>query len=493
MEVLFCTPEVVPFSKTGGLGDVSGALPRALAALGVSCRVITPLYGSIRPEAHGLRLRLPGYPVPLPGGTGMARLWEGRLEERVPVYFVEYPPYFGRAGLYGERGEDYPDNLERFAFFSRAVLEALRHLDWVPQILHCHDWQTALIPVYLRIHYRFFPFEALRTVLTLHNLGYQGIFEAARWPHLGLPDTLFQMQGLEFYGKINLLKGGILFADLLNTVSPTYSQEIQTPEFGHGLEGVLQERREVLWGILNGVDYQTWDPSRDPWIAQPYHPRALQGKGACKKALQEEMGLPQTAVPLLAMVSRLDEQKGIDLLGEILLELMHLDLQLVLVGVGRPEYHRWLEAMSRKYPEKFRIRLVFDEALTHRVQAGADLMLIPSRYEPCGLVQLYSLRYGTLPVAHRTGGLADTIVDFVPSTWVNKKATGFLFDHYSGRDFLKAVLLALQVYQNRRLWRQLMTTAMRADFSWEQSARAYLKLYQEALSGSPKPQTNTGR
>ncbi|MCZ6780878.1 MAG: glycogen/starch synthase, partial [Nitrospirae bacterium] len=408
------SPEAVPFAKTGGLADVAGALPRELARLGHSVRLIIPRYSSIDGTAYGLKpwMRLA---VPTASGRIHASVEKGQLvdpevpeDRRVSVLAIRHDPYFARKGLYQEAGADYPDNLERFAFFSRAVVELLtgRHQapGWTPDILHAHEWQTALCIVYMRTLYAKRPgLKGIRTLFTLHNLGYQGLFPGSSFPKTGLGRGLFTPKRLEFYGSVNLLKGGLLFADFLSTVSPTYSQEIQTAECGFGLEGILRERQGQLVGITNGVDIEAWNPAADRYLPSRYSASDLSGKRGCKAALQREMHLPVRDVPLLVAVSRLTGQKGLDLLAEILPELMALDLQVVLLGTGDPPLEERFRSFHARYPAKIGLRIGFDDGLAHRIEAGGDLFLMPSRYEPCGLNQLYSLRYGTVPVVRRTG------------------------------------------------------------------------------------------
>lgn len=498
LKILVVSPEAAPFAKTGGLADVAGALPRELARQGHQVRLVIPGYGTINRAAYRFRewIRLA---VPTPSGpveaivekaqpsVGGARGGVGAEGERqVPVLAVRYDPYFDRQGLYQEAGADYPDNLERFAFFCRAVVEllpVLRRVDaWTPDLLHAHDWQTALCPVYLRTLYAGHPeIGPIGTLFTVHNLGYQGLFPAAKFPNTGLPAPLFTPSTLEFFGSVNLLKGGLIFADFLNTVSPTYSREIQTAEFGFGLEGVLAERRHRLAGIVNGIDVETWDPSADPHLPRPYTASDLSGKRRCKAELQREMKLPVRDVPLLAIVSRLTEQKGLDLLAAVLPELMALDLQVVLLGTGDPAVERRFQSLHTRYPDKIGLRIGFDEGLAHRIEAGGDMFLMPSRYEPCGLSQLYSLRYGTVPIVRRTGGLADTVVPYSPRSVRERRATGFMFEEATPSAFLIAILLALRVYADREEWSALVRAGMGTDWSWARSARSYMELYQKVL------------
>jgi len=487
LKILYCSPEVTPFSKTGGLADVSGSLPKALAEIGCDTRVITPRYRKVTDSPIRLRKIIDSLSFSIGPRTEECELFEGRLPDSdVPVYFVSNDRYFNRKGLYQEDGKDYEDNLERFSFFSMAVLYSIRKLGWAPDIIHCNDWQTSLIPVYLKTlivgdkPLREF-YKGSRTILTIHNLGYQGLFEGDKLHLTGLDERIFTIHGLEYYGKINLLKGGIIFSDILTTVSPTYSREIQTEEGGCGLEGVLRERGSDLYGILNGVDYSEWDPSIDEHIVVRYGLDSLDRKKICKKDLQKTCGLEIKDIPLIGMISRLDTHKGMDILIEIMDELMHADIQMVILGTGKPEYEEILKRLARKYVDKLSVNLFFDTPLAHKIEAGSDILLIPSKYEPCGLNQLYSFRYGTIPLAHKTGGLADTITDYIPSNIVSNRATGFLFYHYSAEDFLQALLLALAVYEDVPRWNRLMMTGMEADFSWKRSAGEYVKLYEKVL------------
>ncbi len=492
LKILLVSPEAVPFAKTGGLADVAGALPRELARLGHSVRLIIPRYSSIDGTAYGMKpwMRLA---VPTASGRIHASVEKGQLvdpevpeDRRVSVLAIRHDPYFARKGLYQEAGADYPDNLERFAFFSRAVVELLtgRHQapGWTPDILHAHEWQTALCIVYMRTLYARRPgLKGIRTLFTLHNLGYQGLFPGSSFPKTGLGRGLFTSKRLEFHGFVNLLKGGLLFADFLSTVSPTYSQEIQTAECGFGLERILRERQGQLVGITNGVDIEAWNPAADRYLPSRYSASDLSGKRDCKAALQREMHLPVRDVPLLVAVSRLTGQKGLDLLGEILPELMALDLQVVLLGTGDPPLEERFRSLHARYPAKIGLRIGFDDGLAHRIEAGGDLFLMPSRYEPCGLNQLYSLRYGTVPVVRRTGGLADTVVPYSPQTIQAGEATGFRFGEATPEALLTTILLALRVYAQRDEWQALMRAGMQTEVSWVKPAKAYAALYRRVL------------
>jgi starch synthase len=493
LSVLMVTPEAVPYAKTGGLADVAGALPRELARLGHRVGLVVPRYGPLVGDGN----RFAGFrewgrlEVPTAAGPTTAVIEQGPpgpdgLDGGLQVYAVRHDPFFDRKGLYQEQGADYPDNLERFAFFCRAVMElvpALSRAGWTPEVLHAHDWQTSLCAVYRHVLASAVPvLHSLRTLLTIHNLGYQGLFPASEYGKTGLPPALFGPKGLEFYGSVNVLKGGLLYSDFLTTVSPTYSLEIQTSEQGFGLEGVIAERRDRLVGVVNGIDVNVWDPATDPHLPARYSLSDLAGKRACKIELQREMNLPARDVPLIGIVSRLTPQKGLDLVAAALPDLMALDLQLVLLGTGEPSDESRFKAFQVRYRSKMGLRIGFDEGLAHRIEAGADLFLMPSRYEPCGLSQLYSLRYGTVPVVRRTGGLADTVAPYGGEASQGRRATGFAFDEPTPEALLESVLLALEVYQDRTEWMALMEAGMRTDVSWGRSARAYEDLYRRTLS-----------
>jgi starch synthase len=412
-----------------------------------------------------------------------ARLLEGRFPgTRIPVYFVENPPFFDRDEIYQEKGVEYEDNVDRFAFFSKAALESLKILGWCPDVIHCNDWQTSLIPAYLRTIYdgdEFF--RSVATLLTIHNIGYQGMFPADKFPSTGLPASLFSMEGLEFFGKVNLLKAGIVFSDIINTVSRTYKEEIQTREYGAGLHGLLQKRDADLYGVLNGIDYAVWNPALDPHIAANYDLTDMSGKAECKRFLQKKFDLPRIDCPVFGVVSRLDKQKGLDLIGDIIERFLEMDVQFVLLGKGDPKYHTLFEEIRRKYPQKTGITLGFDDPLAHQIEAGADLFLMPSRYEPCGLNQLYSLKYGTVPVVRRTGGLADSIQDVTPTTIATGEGTGFVFVEPTAEALFEAIERAVQTYQDFETWQKIQTNGMKKDFSWHAATKEYIKIYEKAI------------
>src|SRR3990170_8441676 len=481
MKILFAASEAAPFARTGGLGDVAGALPKALGRLGHDVRLIMPLYGDIDVERYRLSAVASGIRVPVASGDGKVDVLEGWLPSGLRVYFVRHDASFGRDGPYqAPSGEDYPDNAERFALFCRATLEACRALAFQPDVVHVHDWQTALIHVYLKTLLRGDSFlEGIATVFTIHNLGYQGLFGPEILPRLGLHRELFTPAGIEFYGKVNLLKGGLLFADLLTTVSPRYSREIRTPELGHGLDGVLRQRSGDLFGILNGIDPEEWNPAIDRHIAARYTAADLSGKAVCKKDLQRRFRLPERAeAPVMGVVSRLAGQKGLDLLRDIMVDVMSLDLQLILLGSGEKALEAAFLEAATQHPSKLGVTIGFDIPLSHQIEAGADLFLMPSRYEPCGLNQMYSLAYGTIPVVRATGGLDDTISQFDPATG---HGNGFRFEEASAAAFLQAIRQALELFPDKAQWGRLIANAMAADFTWDRSAREYEQVYRRAL------------
>jgi starch synthase len=481
LHVVTIASEVHPFAKTGGLADVTGALPPALARLGVRVSTVMPGYTQIRwaeigATDTGVRVR-----APISDRTEEAAVWQVAPGNGQIVYFLRADRYFARGGLYGTPAGDYPDNAERFAFFSRAALALSATL--VPvHVVHCHDWQAALVPAFLRANpERADALAAARTVLTVHNLGYQGLFWSLDWHLLNLDWRLFNPAQLEFYGKINYLKGGLVFSDAITTVSRKYAEEIQTPEFGHGLDGVLRERSDRLTGILNGVDYGEWTPETDPHLRARYAAGALGGKAVCKGDLQDMFGLdPRPDVPVLGLVSRLVDQKGCDLLAAALDELFARDIQLVILGSGDQAYQDLFAALPARYPRRAGVHIGFDDTLAHKIEGGADLFLMPSRYEPCGLNQMYSLRYGTIPVVRATGGLDDTVIEFDPDTGTG---TGFKFGPYTAAALLDAVDRALATYRAPGHWRRLLANAMAQDFSWERAARAYVDLYHRLAGG----------
>ena len=458
MRVLFCSSEVVPFAKTGGLADVSGALPVALEKQGCQIKVALPKYRSVKNQGK-----------------------IAKMGEAIDVYLVENDKYFDREGLYGTSEGDYSDNLERFAFFCKQILLLLKETNFCPEIIHCNDWQTALIPVYLKTIFKDDSFfSQVKTIFTIHNLAYQGAFSKDKFVQTGLDWQLFNIHGLEFYGKVNLLKGGLLFSRFITSVSPTYAQEIQSREFGCGLDGVLRERKRDLLGIINGLDYRIWNPVSDDQIFQRYGAKNLDGKYINKVELQQELDLPvDRNIPVLGIVSRLSEQKGIELIISALDEMAKLDLQFILLGTGEAEYHHLLKKTKQRGYKNISISLRFDPVLAHKIYAGSDMFLMPSYYEPCGLGQMISLKFGTIPIVRKTGGLADTIADYNPR---RQTGNGFVFEKYRSDQMLKAIKRAIALFKNREEWYKLMLRAMDYDFSWDTSAKKYIELYKRALN-----------
>jgi starch synthase len=479
MKILFVTPEISPFSRAGGLADVSRSLPLALARLGHEVSICTPRYRQSRNIKPPAKLLKPNLEVPISWMKKTAQVFQSSLEDQVPVYLIDREDLYNREGLYGNEYGDYQDNAERFIFFSRAVLELCLALNLQPDIIHCNDWQTGLITVYLKTLYKDSPpLSTAASLFTIHNLGYQGLFWHYDLHLTGLGWELFTPQGLEFFGKLNLMKGGIVFADILNTVSPTYRREILKPDNGFGLEGILKTREKDLFAVLNGVDYQHWDPARDPLLPANYTASSLEDKKVCKTHLQDLFQLKRkTEFPIIAIISRLLDRKGLDLVSRIFPSLMELDLEIILMGQGVDQYQTWAMEMVRKYPGLVGLEMGYNENLAHRIQGGADILLMPSRYEPCGLDQLYALKYGTIPIVRAVGGLEDTVEDFNPQT---NQGTGFKFREYEVEKLFQTVQRALQVFRDKPNWNRLIRHAMEQDFSWEKSAGQYQQLYQKA-------------
>ncbi|MDD5128287.1 MAG: glycogen synthase GlgA [Candidatus Omnitrophica bacterium] len=459
MKIAMIASEVVPFAKTGGLADVVGALPLVLEDCGQEVIVIMPRYKCIKE-----------------GKFKTSRVFKdvscAVIGNNIKVFFLENDLYFNREGLYVDKNGDYQDNLERFAFFCRRALDLLKEIDFPADILHLHDWQSSLVAVYLKNLYaedRFY--SKMKSVLTIHNLGYQGLFAGSEFGKLGLENSLFSVSGLEFYGRINLLKGGIVFSDFINTVSPTYAEEIKSEELGFGLDGLLRERKDVLSGIVNGLDYYVWDPNTDNFIMHNFSVKTIEDKSFNKGDLQAICGLPVNKdIPVLGIVSRLVEAKGLDILTQGLDELCKMDVQLVILGMGDLQYHQILSAAQKKYPKKISLNLKFDDPLAHKIYAGSDIFLMLSKYEPCGLGQLISLHYGTIPLVFKTGGLADTI----------NKNNGFLLTTHNKEEFLKLLKKATAVFKDKKKWMHLVNNAMKCNFSWEASAKKYIQLYAKA-------------
>ncbi len=479
MKILFVASECVPFCKTGGLADVIGALPKELRKKRHDVRIILPKYKTIRGQEFGLKETGEHVDIPVNGRLETADIRTAKSDKGVKVYFVNHDGYFGRSGLYQQGGLDYSDNAERFSFFSRAVLEACKAMEFRPDIVHAHDWQTGLVPVYLKTLYRsdaFFQHTA--SVMTLHNMAYQGLFPKTWLPTTGLAWSEFTIDKMEFYDQISFLKAGIAYADALTTVSPAYAAQIQdTYEFGRGLEGFLRRRPADLTGILNGLDAEEWNPAKDPFLAKPFDAHALAGRKDCKTSLQESLGLPVAAdIPVLGMVSRLDPQKGIDLLLDVLPALMRRNIQLIILGQGDRDLQTRLDRAQRFYPKSFRTSSEFNEPLAHHIYGGSDLFLMPSRFEPCGLSQMIAMRYGSIPVVSATGGLRDTVR---PASQSN--GTGYLVRPGDAGAFLSGIEEALDGYTHADFWNALQARAMAADFSWDASSQGYLEVYRRAL------------
>ncbi len=483
LRILYLSSEVAPFAKTGGLADVASALPKALYEMGHDIRVMMPKYGSISERKFTLRevIRLKTISIRIAGNDYIASAKSAFIPDtKVQVYFLDHKPYFDRPDLYvdSRTGKDFPDNAERFAFFSRAALEIVKLLHWEPQIIHCNDWQTAMVPWLLKNDYNHDAFFARTcTLLSIHNLAYQGNFHPSVLSQIGLPESLKQVgSDMEFYGNINFLKAGIRNADIITTVSPTYALEIQKdPELGAGLQGVLQERKQDLHGILNGVDYTIWNPETDPLIPATYSALNLKGKEQNKRELLQQSKLPfDPLVPVIGVISRLDDQKGFDLIAEAIGEIVKMNAQLVILGTGQPKYHSMIEKLSKAHRNHLTAHLLFDNNLAHLIEAGSDMFLMPSRYEPCGLNQMYSLRYGTIPIVRNTGGLADTIVDYATDP---SKGNGFVFHEYDVKSMLAAIHRAIETFKDEKNWQKLVKRCMRQDFSWEVAAEKYVKLY----------------
>ncbi len=487
LRILFVSSEAYPLIKTGGLGDVAGSLPHALLDLQLDVRLIMPAYAVAVGQLNETKIL-----AQFSEGTDTVTLREGLLPDSpLKIWLVDAPGYFDRPGnpYLDSNGQPWADNAERFALFSRIVTRlALNQagLDWMPDIVHCNDWQTGLVPALLELSA-----QRPATVFTIHNLAYQGLFPADNVQKLGLPASWWSHHVLEFHGQLSFIKGGLVFADRINTVSPSYAREIQTAEFGNGLEGLLRHRSAVLSGILNGIDTKEWNPATDPLLEHHYDTNHLSGKLSNKQALQTALGLPQKPrTPLIGLVSRLVSQKGIDIILDAIPSLVKLPLQLVLLGSGDRALETRLITLAKQHPNKLAVSIGYDEALAHRIEAGADMYLMPSRFEPCGLNQMYSLRYGTVPIVRNVGGLADTVTDTNAKTLAKGTANGFIINTDDSLALLKTIKRALRRYRNKAQWQQLQTTGMQQDFSWRNSAQEYLTLYRHAQHTNPKPVSN---
>lgn len=480
MKIVFVSSEVAPFSKTGGLADVAAALPKALEKLGHKVYIITPKYKAVDEKKFDLVSTGRHIEVPVSNKRVSAEILCAKTGKDINTYFIKKDEYYYRDYIYSTPQGDYLDNAERFVFFSKAALEAINALDLNPDIIHCHDWQTGLVPLFLKTHFKDYPnFNKIKTILTIHNLGYHGLFWALDMHLLNLGKEYLAPQYLEFYGKISFLKAGIVFSDVITTVSKKYREEIQTPEYGYGFEGLLKEKAEKLFGITNGIDYDEWDPSKDKFIIENYTIENLKGKKSCKKDLQKTFNLPQSPdTPVIGMISRLSSQKGWDIWEEAADDLMKMDIQFTILGTGDEKYHHIVKDLCVKYPDKISALITFDDTLAHKIEAGADMFLIPSRYEPCGLNQMISLRYCTIPIVRATGGLDDVIEDYNPKTG---KGNGFKFNEYSSKELIHSIKKALKVHFNRSEWEKIIRNGLKNDYSWEKSAIEYDKLYKQIL------------
>jgi len=489
-KILYVTSEIVPFVKTGGLADVSSALPQMLMELGHEVRIVVPKYGAVDDRKFKIHevVRLKDIHIKIGEKDVIFSLKSCFLpgqKVRVQIYFLDNHEYFGsRNSLYVDpfTGEDYPDNDERFILLTNAVFELISKLGWIPDIIHCNDWQCGLVPAYLKNLYKDNElFTKFKTVFTIHNLAYQGMFPKSSFQKTGMPEELNSDKGLEIYGKINFMKSGLLFADVINTVSETYANEIRTDdELGAGLKNVLSKRKNDLFGIINGIDTNVWNPEKDKLLPKKFSSKNLAGKLENKEELARKFGFEfKENIPIIGVISRLLDAKGMDLVSEIFPELMKLDVQMILLGTGERKYHNFFEKMSVKYRGKFACYLGFNDELAHLIEGGSDILLMPSRYEPCGLNQMYSLVYGTVPIVHETGGLADTVIKFSDK---NEEGNGFVFRPYEGEALLKELKRALKTFEDKKTWTKIMRNGMKCDFSWTSSAKKYIELYKTVLN-----------
>lgn len=486
MKVLIGCSEMQPFSKTGGLADVTAALGKYLGAAGVRVGVVTPLHRGILEAHQSIRQTERVVTVRLGSQKESGRIYECEPSENLTIYFVEHQRFFQRDGIYGERNADYSDNVERFLFFNKVLLELSRQISWRPDIVHVHDWPAAMLPALLRNEAQKGNYPApLKTLFTVHNLAYQGLFPAHWMPLTNLPPEYFAPTGMEFYGQLSFLKAGIVYADHINTVSPSYAEEILSEEFGCGLQGVLGERRDRLTGILNGVDYAEWNTTNNPHLEHSYSPENMQGKASEKKRLQRDLGFAVDAqVPLFGIISRLVEQKGITLLAEALRQSLRSPMQFVLLGSGEPTLERMMQELSRQFPTQAGVKIGYDPVWAHRIEAACDFYLMPSRFEPCGLNQLYSQRYGTIPIVHAVGGLRDSVQDESEGA---SQATGVKFAKFTVDALLEAICRATKIFQKTELFHAYQSRAMSRDFSWKRATKAYLNLYQQILRSNANP------
>lgn len=464
MRVLFCSSEVFPYAKTGGLADVCGTLPPELSQCGAEVKIMMPLYKEVRKNIDGLE-------------QVSDKIWRTTLGDDVEVLFLANDDYFDRNGLYGDENGDFPDNLMRFQFYNKQVLKVLKDLDWACDVIHCHDWHAALIPVYLKTLYREDPFfQATRTVLTIHNLAFQGVFPKEQYAQLGLPEEYFSDDGFHFYDQINLLKAGIIYSDEVTTVSPQYATDIQTEEYGCGLDGVIKKHRKGVVGILNGLDYHYWNPTTDEFIVESYDSDSVvKGKAATKMALQKELNLPiDLDRPIYGYVGRISHQKGLELIIDALSALQNDNVQIVIQGLGSPEYQQELTQLRNEMPDQLGLCFAYNERIAHTIYAGSDWFLMPSNFEPCGLAQMISMHYGTPPIVYRTGGLADTVDLYRPD---EASGNGLVFQEYTTDALLQAIRLAGKIFEDKRSYSQLVSNAMKTVFPWRDSAVKYYELY----------------
>ncbi|MFH1134811.1 MAG: glycogen synthase GlgA [Pseudomonadota bacterium] len=479
MNILFVSPEVFPFSRAGGLGDVSYFLPRALAEKGHRLWVVTPKYRQTEQAGIPLTFLEDNVRVPLSWREKRAQIFSARVSDRIEVFFIGCDELFNRNGLYGNEFGDYEDNAERFIFFSRAVMELAKNMGFRPDVVHCHDWPTGLVPVYLKTLYADVEnLSRAASLFTFHNLGSQGIFWHYDFAMTGLGWELFTPEGLEFHNQVNMTKAGLIMADLISTVSRKYAEEVLTPEYAFGLEGVLQARQADTHAVLNGVDYDIWDPAKDPEIVAHYTPDNLAPKAACRNDLCRLFELQDDSRPIVAVISRLLDRKGFDLISETFTRLLTLDMKMVIMGMGEDKYHALLRDLAAANPDRLGVKVFFDKGLAHRIMAGADIFLMPSRYEPCGLEQLYGLKYGAVPVVRATGGLEDTIVDVKQYP---ESGSGFKFFDYTPDALFSALADAVNLFSQKQAWQALMKRGMVQDFSWTAAADEYEALYGLAL------------
>ena len=492
LKILFVSSEVVPFVKTGGLADVSAALPQTLAELGHEVRIVVPKYGAVDDRKFKIHevVRLKDININIAGKEVIFSLKSCFLpgqKIRVQIYFLDNHEYFGsRNSLYNDpmSGKDYPDNDERFIILNRAVFELIIKLGWIPDIIHCNDWQCGLIPAYLRTVYKNEEnFDKFKTLFTIHNLAYQGEFPKSSFKKTGLPDNLNSPKGIVHKGKLNFMKSGLLFADAINTVSETYANEIRTDNvIGSGLKDILSKRKDDLYGIINGIDIKVWNPEKDKHLPKKYTIKNVEQKVVNKQALAEKFGFEfNEDTPIIGLISRLYDSKGIDLVEKILPNLLKMDVQMIVLGTGEKKYHTFFDQMARKHSDKFACYLGFNDDLAHLIEGGADIFLMPSKYEPCGLNQMYSLNYGTIPVVRETGGLADTVKMFNEKS---KEGTGFVFTKYNPNEFFSEIKRALKIYKDKDTWNKIVKSGMKEDFSWHSSAKKYIDLYKTILNES---------